>query len=128
VQLDCGQPADGCRRTEQGWNLIQKYWKEPTAGNRAARREFLKPEAIKSQYLYGVQNVTLVAPEAYELDSTLLARPGNDEIQPDLFLDYASGAALYSKFQEYFRTKPPRGNYFSIAGHRGQGCLPPSVT
>ena len=107
VQLDCGQPADGCRRTEQGWNLIQKYWKEPTAENRAALRELLKPEAIKSQYLYGVQNVTLVAPEAYELDSTLLARPGNDEIQPDLFLDYASNVALYPKFQEYFRTKRP---------------------
>jgi len=91
----------------RGWNPIQKYWKEPTAENRAALREFLKPEAIKSQYLYGVQDATLVAPEAYELDSALLARPGNDEIQLDLFLDYASNVALYPKFQEYFRTKRP---------------------
>jgi len=91
----------------QGWNPIQKYWKEPTAENRAALREFLKPEATKSQYLYGVQDQTLVAPEAYELDSALLARPGNDDIQLDLFLDYASNVALYPKFQEYFRTKRP---------------------
>jgi len=91
----------------EGWNPIQKYWKEPTAENRAALREFLKPEATKWQYLYGVQDVTLVAPEAYELDSALLARPGNDEIQLDLFLDYASNVALYPKFQEYFRTKRP---------------------
>ena len=91
----------------QGWNPIQKYWKEPTAENRAALREFLKPEATKSQYLYGVQDQTLVAPEAYELDSALLARPGNDEIQLDLFLDYASNVALYPKFQEYFRTQRP---------------------
>jgi pimeloyl-ACP methyl ester carboxylesterase len=91
----------------QGWNPIQKYWKEPTAENRAALREFLKPEATRSQYLYGVQDATLVAPEAYELDSALLARPGNDEIQLDLFLDYASNVALYPKFQEYFRTKQP---------------------
>jgi pimeloyl-ACP methyl ester carboxylesterase len=91
----------------QGWNPIQKYWKEPTAENRAALREFLKPEAIKSQYLYGVQDAALVAPEAYELDAALLARPGNDEIQLDLFLDYASNVALYPKFQEYFRTKRP---------------------
>jgi pimeloyl-ACP methyl ester carboxylesterase len=48
-----------------------------------------------------------VAPEAYELDSALLARPGNDEIQLDLFLDYASNVALYPKFQEYFRSKRP---------------------
>jgi pimeloyl-ACP methyl ester carboxylesterase len=85
----------------QGWNPIQKYWKEPTPENRAALREFLTPEATRSQYLHGVQDAMLLAPEAYELDSALLAKPGNDEIQLDLFLDYASNVALYPKFQEY---------------------------
>ena len=87
-----------------GWNPIQKYWNEPSKENRAALREFLKPAATKWQYLHGVKDETLVAPEAYELDSALLARPGNDEIQLDLFLDYASNVALYPKFQEYLRT------------------------
>jgi pimeloyl-ACP methyl ester carboxylesterase len=91
----------------QGWNPIQKYWKEPTPANRAALRDFLTPEATKAQYLHGVPDATLVAPEAYELDSALLARAGNDEIQLDLFLDYASNVALYPKFQEYFRTHRP---------------------
>ena len=91
----------------QGWNPIQKYWKEPSAQNREALRDFLTPEATKGQYLHGVQDVTQVAPESYSLDSALLARPGNDEIQLDLFLDYASNVALYPKFQEYFRTKHP---------------------
>jgi len=91
----------------QGWNPIQKYWKEPTAENRAALRQFLTPETTKWQYLHGVQDVSIVAPESYELDSALMARPGNDEIQLDLFLDYASNVALYPKFQEYFRTKRP---------------------
>src|SRR5246500_1320348 len=89
----------------QGWNPIQKYWQEQTPENRAALRDFLKPEATKWQYVHGVQDATLVAPEAYELDSALLARPGNDEIQLDLFLDYASNVALYPQFQEYFRIK-----------------------
>jgi pimeloyl-ACP methyl ester carboxylesterase len=89
------------------WNPIQKYWKEPTAENRAALREFLKPEATQWQYSHGVQDTALLAPEAYQLDSALLARPGNDEIQLDLFLDYASNVTLYPKFQEYFRTKRP---------------------
>lgn len=91
----------------QGWNPIQRYWKEPTDENRAALREFLTPDATKSQYLHGVHDETQVAPEAYALDSALLARPGNDEIQLALFLDYASNVALYPKFQEYFRTKQP---------------------
>lgn len=91
----------------QGWNPIQKYWKDPTPENRHALREFLKPEAIKAQYLYGVKDATFVAPECYTLDSALIARPGNDEIQLDLFLDYASNVALYPEFQDYFRTRQP---------------------
>jgi pimeloyl-ACP methyl ester carboxylesterase len=91
----------------EGWNPIQRYWKEPTPENRAALRSFLTPEATKWQYVYGVQEESLVAPESYTLDSALLARPGNDEIQLDLFLDYASNVALYPKFQEYFRTRRP---------------------
>jgi pimeloyl-ACP methyl ester carboxylesterase len=91
----------------QGWNPIQKYWKEPTSENRAALREFLTPEATRSQYLYGVADETLVAPEAYKLDSALLARPGNEDIQLDLFLDYASNVALYPQFQQYLRIQRP---------------------
>ena len=109
----------------QGWNPIQKYWKEPTAENRAALRDFLKPEATRSQYLYGVQDPTLVAPEAYELDSALLARSGNDEIQLDLFLDYASNVALYPKFQEYFRSKHPP--VLAVWGNSDPFFLPPGA-
>jgi pimeloyl-ACP methyl ester carboxylesterase len=91
----------------EGWNPVQKYWKEPTPQNRAALREFLKPETTKWQYIHGVRDESQVAPESYTLDSLLLARPGNDEIQLDLLLDYASNVALYPRFQEYFRSKRP---------------------
>jgi pimeloyl-ACP methyl ester carboxylesterase len=91
----------------QGWNPIQKYWQEPTEVNRTALRSFLKPETTKWQYTHGVADETLIAPESYTLDSALLARPGNDEIQLDLFLDYASNVKLYPKFQEYLRTHQP---------------------
>ncbi len=91
----------------QGWNPIQRYWREPTPGNRAALRDFLKPETTKWQYTHGVADESLVAPESYTLDAALLARPGNDEIQLDLFLDYANNVALYPKFQAYFRAQRP---------------------
>jgi pimeloyl-ACP methyl ester carboxylesterase len=109
----------------EGWNPIQKYWKEPNEANRAALREFLKPEATKWQYSHGVQDATLLAPEAYELDSALLARPGNDEIQLDLFLDYASNVALYPKFQEYFRSKRPPT--LAVWGNNDPFFLPPGA-
>jgi pimeloyl-ACP methyl ester carboxylesterase len=91
----------------EGWNPIQRYWKDPSDANRDALREFLTPAATKAQYLYGVADESLVAPETYALDSALLARPDNDQIQLDLFRDYATNVALYPKFQEYFRTHRP---------------------
>jgi pimeloyl-ACP methyl ester carboxylesterase len=109
----------------QGWNPIQKYWKEPTSENRAALREFLTPEGTKWQYFHGVRDATLLAPEGYALDSALLARPGNDEIQLDLFLDYASNIALYPKFQEYFRTKRPP--ILAVWGNGDPFFLPPGA-
>jgi pimeloyl-ACP methyl ester carboxylesterase len=109
----------------QGWNPIQKYWKEPTSENRAALRDFLTAEATKAQYLHSVKDESMVAPEAYQLDSALLARPGNDEIQLDLFLDYASNVALYPKFQEYFRTKRPP--LLAVWGNSDPFFLPPGA-
>jgi pimeloyl-ACP methyl ester carboxylesterase len=109
----------------EGWNPIQKYWKQPNAENRAALREFLKPEAIKWQYSHGVKDTTVLAPEAYELDSALISRPGNDEIQLDLFLDYASNVALYPKFQEYFRAKRPP--LVALWGKNDPFFLPPGA-
>jgi pimeloyl-ACP methyl ester carboxylesterase len=91
----------------EGWNPIQRYWQEPSEKNRAALRDFLSPDSVKWQYTHGASDESLIAPESYTLDSALLARPGNDEIQLDLFLDYASNVALYPRFQEYFRTKRP---------------------
>jgi pimeloyl-ACP methyl ester carboxylesterase len=109
----------------EGWNPIQKYWKQPNAENRAALRQFLKPEAIKWQYSHGVKDTTVLAPEAYELDSALISRPGNDEIQLDLFLDYASNVALYPKFQEYFRAKRPP--LVALWGKNDPFFLPPGA-
>jgi len=108
-----------------GWNPIQAYWREPSAENRAALRAFLAPEATKWQYVHGVADESLVAPESYTLDSALLARPGNDEIQLDLFLDYASNVALYPKFQAYFRDRRPP--LLAVWGRNDPFFLPPGA-
>ena len=90
-----------------GWNPIRKYWEEPTEKNRTALRAFLTPETTQWQYTHGVADTERLAPDGYTLDSALMVRPGNDEIQLDLFLDYASNVALYPAFQAYFRKHRP---------------------
>ena len=91
------------------WGPIRTYWSAPTAENREViRRNILTLEGTRWQYTHGVANPESVPPESYTLDNALLERPGNKEIQLDLFLDYASNVKLYPKFQEYFRkSKPP---------------------
>jgi len=91
------------------WGPIRKYWAAPTAENRAIlRQSILTAGGTRWQYTEGVTNPESVPPESYTLDTALLERPGNKEIQLDLFLDYASNVKLYPKFQEYFRkSKPP---------------------
>ena len=90
-----------------GWNPIRAYWKEPTQANRDAIRGMLQPETTVWQYTHGVPDPSLVSPDGYTLDNHYLARPGADEIQLDLFLDYASNIDLYPRFQDYFRTRQP---------------------
>jgi pimeloyl-ACP methyl ester carboxylesterase len=109
----------------EGWNPIQAYWKDPTPENRFALRAFLSPETTRWQYVHGVRDEMAVAPESYTLDAALLARRGNDEIQLDLFLDYASNVALYPKFQEYFRKhRPP---LLAAWGRNDPFFLPPGA-
>lgn len=91
------------------WGPIRTYWATPTEENREViRQNVLNLEGTRWQYTYGVADPESVAPESYTLDVALMERPGNKEIQLDLFLDYASNVKLYPRFQEYFRTsKPP---------------------
>ena len=91
------------------WGPIRTYWAAPTTKNREAlRNAILTPEGTRWQYTHGVANPETVTPESYKLDAALLERPGNKEIQLDLFLDYASNVKLYPTFHEYFRrSKPP---------------------
>jgi pimeloyl-ACP methyl ester carboxylesterase len=91
----------------EGWNPIQAYWREPTPENRDVLRQFLAPQATQWQYTHGVADTSRVSPDGYTLDNHYLSRAGADDIQLDLFLDYASNVALYPTFQAYFRKHQP---------------------
>jgi pimeloyl-ACP methyl ester carboxylesterase len=89
------------------WAPIRQYWSDPSPSNRQAIREVLSPEGLKWQYTEGVSHPETIAPEGYTLDAAMIARPGNMDIQLDLFLDYANNVKLYPAFQEYFRHSQP---------------------
>ncbi|ACB95709.1 alpha/beta fold hydrolase [Beijerinckia indica] len=109
----------------EGWTPIQNYWREPSQENRDAIRSLLTLEGTKWQYVHGVADEMKVAPEAYWLDYALLSRPGNDEIQLDLFGNYATNVALYPKFHAYFAAQQPP--FLAVWGKNDPFFLPPGA-
>jgi len=88
------------------WEPIRRYWAQPTPENRQVVHDnVLNLAGTRWQYLHGVSDETLVAPEGYMLDALLMERPGNKAIQLDLFLDYANNLTRYPAFQQFFREK-----------------------
>lgn len=107
------------------WAPIRKYWSNPTQENREALREALSLEGIRFQYVHGTPDPAAIAPEGYTLDAALIERPGNADIQLDLFLDYANNVKLYPAFQEYFRrSKPP---LLAVWGKNDPFFIPPGA-
>jgi pimeloyl-ACP methyl ester carboxylesterase len=87
------------------WDPIWAYGEDTSS---ASAEEALRPalgrEAIEWQYTHGVPDVSTVAPDAWEHDITLMARPGVDRAQLALFADYASNRDLYPKVHQWLRS------------------------
>ncbi|HEY4092136.1 MAG TPA: alpha/beta fold hydrolase [Luteibacter sp.] len=90
-----------------GWNPIRAYWQDPSDANRSELRSFLQSGTTQFQYTHGEADVSLIAPESFTLDQHFLDRPGNDDIQLDLFRDYQSNVAAYPAFHAYLRANRP---------------------
>jgi len=89
------------------WKPIKAYWASGQAAQREALRAGTTLEATRSQYLDGVADRSRVDPSAWVQDQALLDRPGNADIQLDLFYDYRTNLELYPQFQKFFRERQP---------------------
>jgi len=104
---------------------VQAYWNEPSQADRDALRGFLAPETTLFQYTHGVADPSLVSPDGRNLDDFYLSRPGNDEIQLDLLLDYQSNVALYDTIQAYLRKHQPP--VLAVWGKNDPFFIPPGA-
>ncbi|MHA4777119.1 alpha/beta fold hydrolase [Streptomyces sp. MSC1_001] len=90
------------------WDVLFAHARD-RAANETAVRDLLTVEATRWQYTHGVpaDRLDRIAPETWTLDQAGLDRPGNKEIQLQLFWDYQFNLDGYPAFQEYFRTHRP---------------------
>jgi pimeloyl-ACP methyl ester carboxylesterase len=89
------------------WDPIKAYWADPSDANGDALRPFFEMGATKWQYTAGVQDLSSVSPDSYTQAQYLLDRPGNQDVQLEMFLDYSTNVAEYPKWQALFREYQP---------------------
>ena len=89
------------------WDPMKAYWATPSDDNREALRGLLTVDATKWQYTHGVGNPEMISPDNWHKDQYLLDRPGNKDIQLDMFLSYATNVAEYPYWQSLFREHQP---------------------
>ena len=90
------------------WDPIKAYWADGSEAHRDALSFLVAPETTKFQYVDGVADVSRIDPDNWSHDQRLLDRPGNKDIQLDLFLDYGTNVPLYPQFQAFFRERSRR--------------------
>jgi pimeloyl-ACP methyl ester carboxylesterase len=91
----------------EAWAPVRRYWNDPSSENRDVLRNAFDAAGVRREHLVGIPKADGLAPEDWVLDAALLSRPGNLELQLDLFLDYAKNVKLYPAFQEYLRNSQP---------------------
>lgn len=89
------------------WDPIRAYWKSNTKETREALRVATALDTTRWQYQDGVSDVSRIDPSAWLHDQALLDRPGNVEIQLDLFYDYRTNVDLYPRFHQFFSERQP---------------------
>ncbi|WP_125775987.1 alpha/beta fold hydrolase [Antribacter gilvus] len=93
----------------EGWDAARRYWAEPTAENRAALPEWLNFSGTRDQYLGGLRPELqdLHPIESWHLDWERLSRPGNLDVQFQLFYDYRNHVARFPEIAAYHQDHQP---------------------
>jgi len=89
------------------WVPIKKFWKDHTLENGKALEGFHTLDGLKWQYTHGVQDVSKISPDNWNIDLQHLQRKENNDIQLAMFYDYRTNVPLYPEWQQYFRDHQP---------------------
>lgn len=89
------------------WPELWDHTAHPTAKNEAALRQGLTADSIRTEYLTGARDPSLISPDTWQSDYRNLQRPGNVDVALTLFRDYHTNVELYPAVHEWFRSAQP---------------------
>jgi pimeloyl-ACP methyl ester carboxylesterase len=91
------------------WDASKAFLANPTEANRARLPEWLNFTGTRDQYIGDLPERLrrLYPPECWHLDWERMSRPGNTDIQFEIFKDYRSHIARFPAIQAYHREHQP---------------------
>jgi len=109
------------------WDARRKYWADPAHEVESLKANFTSFEATRLRHIGTTPHPDRYDPDAWVDEYAFLCRPGQDDIQAELFLDYRTNVASYPLWQKWLRdVQPPTlivwGKYdlsFTVAGATG---------
>ena len=90
------------------WKTRRAFWADRTANESALRTNLLSLETTRARHVGNDPNVERHDPDLWTDEFCFLNRPGQAEIQSDLFYDYRTNVDSYPKWQQWLREKQPR--------------------
>jgi pimeloyl-ACP methyl ester carboxylesterase len=90
------------------WKARREFWADRAAHEQTLRASLLSLEACKVRHVGSDPHPELYDPDLWTDEHAFLSRPGEADIQADLFYDYRTNVASYPKWQEWMRKTQPR--------------------
>lgn len=90
------------------WKTRRAFWADRTANESALRTNLLSLEAARARHVGNDPDSERHDPDLWTDEFYFLSRPGQAEIQSDLFYDYRTNVDSYPKWQAWMRERQPR--------------------
>ena len=92
----------------ENWQTRRAFWADRSTNESALRKNLLSLETTKARHAGNDPNVERHDPDLWMDEFYFLNRPGQADIQSDLFYDYRNNVDAYPKWQAWMREKQPR--------------------
>jgi pimeloyl-ACP methyl ester carboxylesterase len=92
----------------ENWKARRAFWADRTANEGTLRENLLSLSTTRTRHVGSDPRVERYDPDLWTDEFTFLSRPGQPDIQSDLFYDYRTNVAAYPRWQAWMREKQPR--------------------
>ena len=90
------------------WKTRRAFWADRPAYEAALRKNLLSLETTRTRHVGNDPHPELYDPDLWTDEYAFLNKPGEADIQSDLFYDYRTNVAAYPTWQAWMRKNQPR--------------------